>query len=400
MGGSQNFMRALACLLAAGCAWAAGNRVVVTEYRVLFEGQRANAGGAVLTNGALELVFTGAIEDDEAGTLPFVVRTRDWGKQWTPPQRFGTELLDGLVKAPESEFVALALFGPTPKGTVLAAGYHVPRGVKKESYREDIRWRPSAALIGRREKGRSAFVYESYGTGKFLGEQFAAPGVVLADGRVVATLWGSARQGENWQCGVLLSDDDGRTWRYRRVGYAADPALRDDPRMPAGYNEQTLFEAKDGRIVSIIRGREKLGRVPGSARDTWFFHSESRDRGETWSAPQATNLAGTGASANGITLPDGSLLMACRVPYSRTLYSLPEKDLFGLHMARSFDGGKSWKTELLRQRDPQGKPFDNHYNAMNGQFVQTGEREWVYVFGQFSVKTNVHRMLMLRLRVE
>jgi hypothetical protein len=69
-------------------------------------------------------------------------------------------------------------------------------------------------------------------------------------------------------------------------------------------------------------------------------------------------------------------------------------------MARSFDGGKSWKTELLRQRDPEGKPFDNHYNAMNGQFVQTGERDWVYVFGQFSVRTNVHRMLMLRLRVE
>ena len=107
-----------------------------------------------------------------------------------------------------------------------------------------------------------------------------------------------------------------------------------------------------------------------------------------------------GAPASGLTLPDGSLLMAARVPYSRTLYRLSEAELFGLHFTRSFDGGKTWRTEKILQRDPDGNAFDNYYNAMNGQFVRVSPREWMYVFGQFSVKHNIHRMLAVRLKIE
>jgi hypothetical protein len=279
-------------------------------------------------------------------------------------------------------------------------GYHVARGTRKESYREDVRWRPSAALIGRRVPGQSAFRYQEYPSGTFLGEQFAAGGLALSNGRVLLQVWGARARGENWQAGVLISEDDGRTWRYRRSAYDAEPSIRDDPKMPAGYNEQTLFETHTGRIVSIIRGREKLGRVPDSPKDTWYFRSVSTDRGETWSRPEFTNLAGTGAPGTGLTLPDGSLLDVSRLPYSRTLYKLPEQDHFGLHVVRSFDEGRTWRTERIEQRDPEGKPFDNYYNAMNGQFLQTGPREWMYLFGQFSVKHNVHRILALRFTMD
>ena len=41
-----------------------------------------------------------------------------------------------------------------------------------------------------------------------------------------------------------------------------------------------------------------------------------------------------------------------------------------------------------------------YYNAMNGPFIQIADREWVYVFGQFDVKRNIHRALMVRIEAE
>jgi hypothetical protein len=199
---------------------------------------------------------------------------------------------------------------------------------------------------------------------------------------------------------VLLSDDDGRTWRYREVGYEPDLGIRDVPTMPAGFNEQTLFRAHDGKLVSIIRAREKLGRLAASPGDTWFYRSVSPDDGETWTKPQPTNLPGTGATGLGLTLPDGSLLQACRIPFSRTLYPLPEPDLFGLHIARSFDEGETWETAGLWQRDPEGNAFTNYYNAMNGQFVELGDHRWLYTFGQFAIKEQRHRILCLTVQSE
>jgi hypothetical protein len=187
------------------------------------------------------------------------------------------------------------------------------------------------------------------------------------------------------------------------VGYEPDLGIRDRPDgggYPAGFNEQSLFLKADGRLVSIIRGREKLGRLPDSPRDTWFFRSVSDDDGQTWSSPEPTNVAGTGAAGVGWVLPDGSLLHACRVPYSRTLYELPEPDLFGLHLARSFDDGATWKTEAFVQRDPEGRAFDNHYNAMNGQFVPMDDDRLLYVFGQFDVAGQVYRILALELELK
>lgn len=164
---------------------------------------------------------------------------------------------------------------------------------------------------------------------------------------------------------------------YRNVGYGPDRGTRKDPSSdgPTGYNEQTLFRGRNGDPVSIISGRENLGRVPGSPRDTWFFRSASADEGESWSRPDATNPAGTGATGAGLTLPDGTLLIAC-----------PTR-------------GRTWMVERLVQRDPDGRPFKNHYNAMNGQFITLSEREVLHVFGHFVVGEKPHRVLALELGV-
>ena len=176
--------------------------------------------------------------------------------------------------------------------------------------------------------------------------------------------------------------------------------IRDNPNVIAGFNEQSLFLTSEGKIVSMIRGRQKLGRIPNSPKDTWFFRSESSDRGETWSEYELTNIAGTGASAAGLTLPDGSLLHACRVPYSRDLYDLPDPGLFGLHFARSFDEGKTWRSEFIIQRDPEGNPFDNYYNTMNGQFLELKNNEWLYLFGQFDKEREIYRILSCKVIVK
>ena len=52
-------------------------------------------------------------------------------------------------------------------------------------------------------------------------------------------------------------------------------------------------------------------------------------------------------------------------------------------MARSFDQGRTWFPDLLFDRTPDGEPFDNYYNAMNGTFVRLGATEATYVFGHF-----------------
>jgi hypothetical protein len=113
-----------------------------------------------------------------------------------------------------------------------------------------------------------------------------------------------------------------------------------------------------------------------------------------------TDLPGTGAPTSGLTLADGSLLITARIPWSRRLANPINHDLYGLQFARSFDAGKTWRTEYVLQHDPRDRPFDDYYNTMNGGFVPVGPREWLYVFGQFDVKHSVHRILSLHVKVD
>lgn len=396
--------RSIATLLASvtfvsfACA-AAPAPVEIADYYVFFDGQkdgfRSSSGMAELRNGRLLFVFQKA-SDDEAGLFPIAAETKDWGRTWSRPTPWMPDLFTGSPQ----EYLGLSPFGPSARGTSLVVGYRTLKAVRDGNYREDVRWRPGELLIGRMPAGSSKHAMVRHTPGTFLGEQFAAPGIFLSSGRIVVTIWGAKKQGENWQAGVLISDDDGVTWRYRTVGPPCEMAMRDDPDMPVGFNEQTLFELPGGTVVSLLRARAKLGRISESPRDTWFYRSESKDGGETWSKPEATNLAGTGAPSRGISLPDGSLVTMARVPYSRTIYRLPTNDAFGLHIARSFDKGRTWRTEHMVHKSPGGKLFDNHYNAMNGQFLPLSKTEWLYIFGEFRHKENVHRTLALRLKVK
>lgn len=383
--------------------------VTVTDYRVFYDGQDSGIntiGGRFFIKNEVEIagVFTaekfGDVDSDySTGKRPFLISSEDTGKTWSHPVLFGQELLL-YPEEREKEALQLAIYGPTVKGTLICAGDQFLEGEKGSGSVKDPQWRNNTLTIGRKENISAEWNYTRYPSGTYLGEQFMDGWLQLPSGRLVFTIWGAKNKGENWRCGVLISDDDGISWKYREVAYEADLNIRDKQDVSAGFNEQSMFRTEEGRIVSIIRGREKLGRVDDSPRDTWFLRSESNDNGETWSKYELTDIAGTGAAAVGITLPDGSLLHACRVPYSRRLYELPEPDLYGLHFSRSFDEGKTWHSEHIIQRDPQGNPFHNHYNVMNGQFLKLNNKEWLYIFGQFDVKNEVYRILSCRLTVQ
>ena len=376
-------------------------RLTVSDYRVLFDRQDqgfpASAATCAYRPGTLSMAFLEA-SDGRKGLGTMLTESPDLGRTWSEPAPLGPPLSD-----PATQFQAVNLAGATREGTLLACGTFLARGIREdgEGSDDEVAWRPSEALVGRREIGGAGgdFGWTRFPSGTFMGEQFVAPGVVTKPGRIVLSIWGAAAPGENWGCGVLLSDDDGRTWRFRRVGLVADHGIRQRPGMPAGFNEQTLIERLDGTLVSIIRGRERLGAATADLSETFFFHSESRDGGETWTAPEVTNLAGTGAGFNGIALPDGSLLMAARVPHldARACVTAPCAPHYGLHLARSLDGGRTWSTERLVQATPAGAPFDYYYNAMNGCFVQLEEARWMYVFGHFDYLRNRHHVLSLEI---
>lgn len=373
-------------------------------------GYKDVVGGTLFTedNGDLSFFFfhsyiSDYVEDDWVGTHDHVVRSKDGGQNWSDPELITMQRMKDITR----ESFWWRPFFRTREGTVLYSGMHQVLDAEEGTHHQDMSLRDYMLLYARREKGQpeSRMKIIEWPSGTFMGEQFLEGGFQLPSGRLIFTMWGIDVRGENWRCGVLISDDDGRTWRFNTVGYEPDFSIRDNPRQPAGYNEQTLFLTTDGTIVSIIRGREGLGRgVPGgSNRDTWFFRSESRDEGETWSKPEPTNLPGTGAtSGQGLTLPDGSLLIGCRVPYSRDYYDLPEKDLFGLNLARSFDNGKTWMPELIIQHDPQGNAFNNHYCAMNGFFRQISANQYEYIFGFFGhdYEPKLQRMLKIKLGID
>lgn len=212
--------------------------------------------------------------DFEKGIASLLTESTDIGATWSDPKPFGPP-----IEHPDKEFQRISPSHVLSDGTVIACGIFLPSGYDPTTGGRRL-FRPSDILIGHRQIGADDFSWNRITSGTFLTEQFIAPGITLSDGRLVFTLWGSAVRGDNWQCGVLLSDDGGRTLRYRQVGYDPDPAIRKDPSVIAGFNEQTLFAASDGSLISIIRGRDHLGEVAGSnpkSSDCLFFRASSED---------------------------------------------------------------------------------------------------------------------------
>ena len=199
------------------------------------------------------------------------------------------------------------------------------------------------------------------------GEQGAGAGpaqlIVLSTGRIVAVMdWlmpGPIHEPVTkfgieypWPLGMdiegtllysysLYSDDEGQTWKMSRNvvfivlpgRYPDDTAIIVDRRGKGGFwefEEPTIIELKNGDLLMF--GRSVRGRI---------FQSVSRDGGETWHAPTATELAAPNAPAQLRRLgKTGDLLVVFN-------QCAPEENIKGysrhrLSTAISRDDGRHW----------------------------------------------------------
>ena len=151
----------------------------------------------------------------------------------------------------------------------------------------------------------------------------------LASGTLLAPCYGNRKQGpagisSNY---VFRSLDNGKTWSGAVMITQGTSDTRD-------FYEPALQELVGGHLLAMHR-------VSGHA---FFWQSESRDGGATWTEPFQTSIV-SGACPRLLKLSDSRILLT----YGRR--SKP----FGLYARLSRDGGKTWSdTSWLLRPAPNG----------------------------------------------
>ena len=146
--------------------------------------------------------------------------------------------------------------------------------------------------------------------------------IQLANGTILAgTSWESY---QNWVPFVDRSTDGGKTWK------------RSNPfPVPGKFNQiqPTLFEAKDGKIVALMRSRNPRA----------ICRAESKDGGETFSAAEETQLANPSAGIDCVKTKDGDVFL---------IYNPNAVLRTPISLARSPDDGKTWKKVADLETEP------------------------------------------------
>jgi len=99
-----------------------------------------------------------------------------------------------------------------------------------------------------------------------------------------------ADRNHRYVCGVMLSDDEGATFRLR--GYIRGGAH-------GWLIEPRVVELSNGRMVMLIR----------SQHDGWLWKSTSDDAGETWAPATVTDIPNPAAKVNLLRAQDGRIFL-------------------------------------------------------------------------------------------
>jgi predicted neuraminidase len=118
--------------------------------------------------------------------------------------------------------------------------------------------------------------------------------------------------------GVMKSNDSGKTWT--RFGAVANPEGQG--------GEPTIAETKSGAIHMILR-----------TKDGQLWRSISRDKGETWGAPEKTGLTATSSASHLLCTRKGTLVL--------TYNPGPTPLRFPLLLRTSTDEGMTWSEPTL-----------------------------------------------------
>lgn len=153
-----------------------------------------------------------------------------------------------------------------------------------------------------------------------------------------------------WQSRMLISQDDGETWRL------GEPLVS-----PPGNIHACLVELDDGSILAYLR--------PGG-RGGHIWRALSADGGESWTTPQATSIPNPNSGLDLIRLRSGDLLLACNpVQRGRTPLAL-----------LSASGGEDWSRPLPLERDEGEFSYPTLLQTQDGliHLVYTWRREHIH----------------------
>jgi sialidase-1 len=134
------------------------------------------------------------------------------------------------------------------------------------------------------------------------------------------------------------SDDEGATWTESATWWSMPTVSR------SGLQEPGVVELGDGSLFSWARTDQ------GSQ-----FGFRSRDGGQTWSAPEPTELKSPESPAGVKRLPRSDTLMVVFNDHSgRFPFPMPGNQRTPLVVAFSTDGGRTWPLRQLLEDDPTG----------------------------------------------
>jgi predicted neuraminidase len=264
-----------------------------------------------------------------------VTRSRDEGKTWSPLERFDV----GFPREGKTR-------GQGPTELMIRGGRATLFfSTHSRHWRDD--WR-SWYLTS--DDSFKTWTAPAEVPGRLRERTFIRKHIVTRDGRILLPFQhyvGPADQQDrppldrdftNPRNGVLMSDDDGKTWTEH-----GDIRLTPDDRY-FGWAENDLFERTDGSIVMIIRA-DRLGGV--------LFQAVSRDGGRTWPDYASTTAIPNPGSKATLYALGGDAVALLHNPNSR------HRSPMALWI--SFDGMQTWPY----QRVLQAESVDGPRGAMN-----------------------------------
>lgn len=142
-----------------------------------------------------------------------------------------------------------------------------------------------------------------------------------------------AHRNHRYCCGVLLSDDRGKS--FRRCGYLKSD---DTPHLI----EPRIVELGNGHIVMLLRSMD----------ETWLWRSESTDGGEHWSPAMRSDIPNPSAKVNILRARDGRVFLihnptggACK----SGAFAMNARNPLSLWV--SDDGMKNWSAKFDLVKD-------------------------------------------------
>jgi predicted neuraminidase len=227
-----------------------------------------------LGGGDLGLVWFGGTQEGVGDVSIWFARLPEGAEQWTEPVR----LTDDQTRSEQNPVLFRTPAGPLwLLYTAQRAGHQDTAEVRRRiSVDDGATWGPVETLFAADERG-GTFVRQPLvitGAGRWLLPVFSCV-------RVPGQAW----SGDHDTSSVMVSDDEGATWREVTVPHST------------GCVHMSIVTLADGTLTALFRSRWA----------DFVYRSRSTDDGETWSAPVPTELPNNNSSIQQRRLADGRI---------------------------------------------------------------------------------------------